>query len=739
MARTFFLLFFFFVPLVCTSLLPAAPTRIESFTAVDTSALMGSPRSLPSLLVEEAFPNLKFPFPVDVKNAGDGSGRIFVVNQNGYIHVFPNRRDVKDAKIFLDVSDRVAREHFEEGLLAVEFHPKFRDNGEFFVYYSIQPLATRLSRFRLSKDDPGRGDPGSEEILLQVPQPYWNHNSGSLEFGPDGYLYVGFGDGGAANDPYDHGQNPDTLLGSIIRIDVDRQESGKKYGIPPDNPFVGRKDVLPETWALGIRNPWKLCFDRESGTLWFADVGQNSWEEVNIVRRGGNYGWNVREGRYPFDQEAKLFAGEFVDPVWSYDHSEGRSITGGVVYRGKSLPEIYGWYLCADWLSGNIWGLEYDGQRVVQSPRLVPGRYLVAAFGEDEEGEVYFAAHEEIASIVHEKTTYGKLYRFLRAPEPKLEVAGKPFPHKLSETGLFSSVKDMTPVSGLIPYEVNVPLWSDHAGKERYLALPTRGEVVFDETGNWEFPVGTVTVKTFFLDAVRGDSKTRRRLETRLMVLSERGWSGYTYVWNDEQTEATLLDGALKKKFSVRVDDRDSEQTWTFPSGDDCMGCHTRVKNHVLGLNTRQLNRFSSLLGENQLGFLDRLGVFTEPLPKAPEKLGAFPVWRDPTAAPDKLARAYLDSNCSMCHSPGGPGMTVTDLRYDIALEKTELVGRKPAVFRLGPKDARLIVPGDPDRSEIVHRLSNRGMAQMPPLSTALIDEEAVKIVRAWIEGLKKE
>jgi uncharacterized repeat protein (TIGR03806 family) len=705
---------------------------------------MGSPYPLPLLEVEEAFPHLKFAFPVDIKTARDGSDRIFVVNQNGYVHVFPNRSDVTSAKIFLDLSEHVGRGFFEEGLLAVTFHPKFKENGELFVYYSVKPLATRLSRLRVSKDDPDRADPASEEILLQVEQPYWNHNSGSIEFGPDGYLYVSFGDGGAAHDPHGNGQNPAAYLGKILRIDVDnragnRKVEGKTYSVPADNPFVDREGVLPEIWALGFRNPWKMTFDRKTGDLWMADVGQDTWEEVNIVRRGGNYGWNVREGGQPFPSKVTPFSKDLVDPVWAYDHSEGKSITGGSIYRGTALPEIEGWYLCADWLSGNIWGLDWDGERVVQSPRIVAERFSVTAFGEDQNGEILFLAHEELAPIVHSRTTYGKIYRFRRAPKP--DVAYPPFPTQLSGTGLFTSVKDMVPVPGLIPYEVNVPLWSDHAGKDRYVALPASGKVVFYDKGRWEFPVGTVTVKTFHLEQVRGKPESARRLETRLMVRSPRGWAGYTYVWNDAQTEATLIQSSLEKAYKVRDGDKEIDQTWYFPSRDDCVSCHSKPKKSVLGLETAQLNREIEHGGvrENQLALLDRLGVFTVPLPRPHGDLRAFPDWDDKAASAQSKARAYLDANCSVCHTPGGPSMSQIDLRHDTPLEKTGLVNSVPSVFTLGPEGTRLVLPGNAELSEIVHRINARGFAQMPPLSTKLVDSEAVAVVRQWIESLGKK
>ncbi len=716
----------------------------ETFVAVDTSALLGSPEPPPIAEAVVAFPHLRFEFPVDIAHAGDGSNRLFVVGQNGRVEVFENKPDVQEKKVFLDLRHRVAREFFEEGLLSIAFHPRYRDNGELFVYYSVKPLATRVSRLRVSADDPDRVDPESEEVLLEIPQPFWNHNSGSVRFGHDGYLYIGVGDGGDADDPHGNGQNPRSLLGSVLRIDVDRRDEGLAYAVPPDNPFVGLGDrARPEIWALGLRNPWKMCFDRDTGALWLADVGQDLWEEVNVIVRGGNYGWRVREGAHPFDPTTKPFSDRLIDPVWEYHHSEGRSITGGAVYRGDRLPELRGWYLCADWLSGNIWGLRSDGKRITEARRIVPRILGISAFGEDEAGEVYFTAFDQIAPIRTDDTVHGRIYRLRRPPATDVDVAA--FPRKLSETGLFASVESHTPAPGLIPYDVNVPLWSDGAGKDRYLALPAAGRVVFDRHGNWQFPVGTVIVKTFTLETADAAPGSARRLETRLMVHAPAGWVGYTYVWNDEQTDATLLDGYLERDYHVRTAAGPRRQTWYFPSRTDCMTCHTEVRGHVLGLNTRQLNRAGGERRENQLARLQRLGVFSRPLPSDPYALDAFPDWHDDGASPETLARAYLDVNCAFCHAPGGTGMTWIDLDYHTPLRGTRLLpGDRAHATAAG--DPSPIVPANPGDSMLLQRLTTRIVRrtpnaprppnQMPPLATRIPDRRAIEVMRRWIEGM---
>jgi glucose/arabinose dehydrogenase len=340
--------------------------------------------------------------PILLTHAGDGSNRIFVPLQTGQMHVFENRPDVEKTAVFMDISDRVLyrdREN-EQGFLGLAFHPKFKTNGEFFIYYTtskIQPKEGQaapciVSRFKTLKDDPTKGDPNSEEQLMIIEQPFWNHDGGTIAFGPDGHLYIALGDGGAANDPFRNGQNLSKILGKILRIDVDRKENGKNYAIPKDNPFVNQTDAAPEIFAYGFRNPWRIAFDRQTGQLWAADVGQNLWEEINIVQSGKNYGWNFREGTKSFGSIAEAPGAQFVDPIWEYDHQVGKSITGGFVYRGKKLPELAGKYLYADYVSGLIWALTYDEQSgKVKSNESIPSDKLtVVSFGEDEAGEPYF-------------------------------------------------------------------------------------------------------------------------------------------------------------------------------------------------------------------------------------------------------------------------------------------------------------------------------------------------------------
>ncbi|TWU42899.1 PQQ-dependent sugar dehydrogenase [Novipirellula artificiosorum] len=334
---------------------------------------------------------------IELTYAKDDSNRLFAVSQIGAIWTFQNTPDVVESELFLDLRGKVhdwkRPGANEQGLLGLAMHPQYKSNGKFYVYYS-HPSESKsiLSCFHVSKDDPNRADPNSEQILMQIDQPFQNHNGGSIEFGPDGYLYVGLGDGGYRNDPLQAGQDLSKILGKILRIDVDQASDAKPYGIPLDNPFVNVADAQSEIYAFGLRNPWRIAFDPSTGRLWTGDVGQELWEEIDVIEKGGNYGWSSREGTHPFGNRVVRSEGsDPITPVWEYDHAIGKSVTGGRVYRGQRVPALSGKYLYADYVTGSIWALSYDPQtgKATRNEQVVPDSMPVLAFGQDPSGEVY--------------------------------------------------------------------------------------------------------------------------------------------------------------------------------------------------------------------------------------------------------------------------------------------------------------------------------------------------------------
>ena len=380
------------------------PTTAASPTAPASAPV---PRGLPQLDVEPAFPNISLQRMVHLTYSSEDDGRLFVVLQPGRIVFFEDRPDAQDVRTFMDISERVSDRGNEEGLLGLAFDPDYESNGYFYVYYSAaNPRRSVISRFSVDPNDPHRADASSETEIMVVPQPYSNHNGGHLVFGPDGFLYVGLGDGGSANDPSGNGQDKTTLLGTILRIDVSTLDSLGRYSVPPDNPFAGDGGgVRSEIWAYGLRNPWRFNFDPETGDLWAADVGQNAWEEVDVIRRGANYGWNVMEGAHCLSGGRSLTgllrrsSGEcdrtgLELPVVEYGREDGCSITGGYVYRGARLTSLAGAYVYGDFCSGKIWGLRAKSGAAVEHRLLVDSSLRLSAFGENPAGELFMLSFD---------------------------------------------------------------------------------------------------------------------------------------------------------------------------------------------------------------------------------------------------------------------------------------------------------------------------------------------------------
>lgn len=671
--------------------------------------------------IERAFSQLRFDRPVFLTGAGDGQGRIFVVEQAGVVRWFSPADENPMSQVFLDIRDRVSRRGNEEGLIGFAFHPKFDENGFVFCHYSSDRERTGdknvasniIARFSISEET-NQVDPESEKVLLTIAQPFENHNGGTIAFGKDGYLYFSLGDGGFRNDPKGNGQKLTSMLGAINRIDVDSETEGRAYGIPADNPFVADSQAAPELFAIGLRNVWRFSFDRKTGDLWAADVGQERIEEVNIVERGGNYGWNRYEANDDFDESTQLAIERHDKPVAWYGHQWGGSITGGNVYRGKKFPVLNGSYFFGDYMTGNLWRTRLDDAGEYQTELVRRTGRSIASFGEDDNGELFLLSFD------------GGIYRIIPTEEP--ENTFEDWPKKLSETGLFADTAKHKISDDLIPYEVNAPFWSDKAEKSRFFRLPEGKSLGYTATGSWELPVDGVIVKNFMVPAGRG----KRYFETRLIKRTNEGWEAATYVWDNRSTDAELMTNG--KQFELWS--RDGVHSWHAPSSSECASCHVDAAGYVLGLSTAQLNRNGADGQTNQIVEWANRGIVSLPedldLATAPRFCSPY----DESAQLDERARVWLDVNCAMCHQPNGPGNANIDLRFATKLEGTKTVDIRPAQGDLGISEARLIAPGSPERSLMVHRIKTLSVGRMPSIGSNQVDQKAVDLLSEWIRSL---
>ncbi|MCA9162428.1 MAG: PQQ-dependent sugar dehydrogenase, partial [Planctomycetales bacterium] len=635
---------------------------------------------------------------------------------------------------------------------------------------------SQIVRYTIERDEPHRLLKDSALTIIE-----WEsdgHNGVAITFGLDGMLYVTSGDGTSDSDTNLKGQGLDHLLAKVLRIDVDQPDGDRPYSVPRDNPFVGQANVRPETWAYGLRNPWRMTTDRETGAIWVGNNGQDLWEQVYRVERGDNYGWSVYEGNHPFYLQRQLGPTPHVRPTLEHPHSEARSLTGGVVYYGQAMPELRGAYIYGDYSTGKIWGARHDGQRVTWHQELADTTLAVACIDVDADGELLI--------VDHRGGDEGGFYRFVPNQGDSVHDPAA-FPRKLSETGLFQSVAGHRVQPSLIPYSVNAPLWSDGTYKERYMAIPGDSpKITMRATGGWDFPNGTVLVKSFALEAEAGNPATRRWIETRLLTRQDNEWVGYTYQWNDEQTEATLVDKqGLDLDFAVVEDGEPRKLPWHYPSRTECMVCHSRAANFVLGPSTVQMNRTHDYGGfvDNQLRVLEHLGLlqvdatndfvkqlrqqlsadglsdeeatkqvdwFRSPSDQRKPRLGGsqlagatehYPRLVDPydeSLALEQRARSYLHANCAHCHIGAGGGNAQIDLAFATKLSDTKALDERPLHDTFGIDDPRIIAPGDPRRSVLLHRVSIRDRGQMPQLATTRPDAKAVKLIEQWIEHLAK-
>jgi uncharacterized repeat protein (TIGR03806 family) len=611
------------------------------------------------------------------------------------------------------------------------FHPKYTENGYLYLISNGPTEATnkqnRISRFTIDRSPEGGLREDSELVILE-----WDsngHNGGDLAFGPDGYLYCPTGDGTSDSDTLETGQGLNDLLAVMLRLDVDHPSEDKQYSVPPDNPFINTPGARPEIWAYGFRNPWRMDFDHQSNQLWLGQNGQDLWEQVYLIRKGENYGWSVQEGSHPFYPERPQGPQPITPPAAEHPHSESRSLTGGIAYRGQVLPELNGCFIYGDYSTGKIWGVRHDGTQVTFHRELADTTLQITGFATNRAGELLVIDHG------------GGFYRIETNPP----VEPSAFPRKLSETGLFASVPDHKLLPSVIPYSVNVQLWSDAAYKQRWLAVPGDEKIEYTASRGWNFPNGSVLVKSFALERESGHEESRRWIETRLMVRQQSEWVGYSYRWNEEQTDAELLDSAgTSVDFEISDPAAPSgkrTQTWRYPSRAECMVCHSRAANYVLGLTEKQMNRQHDYedVKMNQIEMLADLGFFKGPLSKPANELTRLSDPFDSSVDLHTRATSYLHANCSNCHVEAGGGNAQFSIDIDTKPDQMRLFDARPVHATFGIIEARLVAPGVPERSLLLDRMQRRGHGQMPPIGTNQIDQPAIDLIREWIQKLPSD
>lgn len=720
------------------------PKAKESRKPWTTSRVFGSPDPPPPFKAVRVFPNLKFDKPLLLARA-PGMDRLFVGEQAGVLFSFPNKPDAK-ADLFIDLRKEIKTLNLLPNAKAIEsvyglvFHPQFEKNRQCFICYTISGKGpgnladgSRVSRFKVTDTDPPRADPATEEVVFSFPQ--GGHNGGDIHFGPDGMLYISTGDGVGPNPPdtLNTGQDISDLLSSILRIDVDRKDEGKSYAVPKDNPFVNMKGARPEIWAYGFRNPWRMSFDPKSGDLFVGDVGWELWEMVYRIEKGGNYGWSAMEGPQPIKPD-KVGPTPILPPLIALPHTVAASVTGGYVYHGKKFPELQGAYIFGDWETRRIWAARFDGDRVKEMPELTRPTVRSSALGVDNAGEIYFIEYD--AGTIHtlERNDKG--------------AKNGDFPTRLSQTGLFASVKEHTVAAGVVPYSINAHQWQDGATAEHWAAFPNNSSAtlyqkpkpivgqVYWHNFHMHFPKDATLVKTIKLND--------RRVETQLLHFDGEDWRGYSYAWRDDQSDADLVptDGMEKELPGAK------NRVWQFHSRSQCLSCHSSWSEYALGFQPVQLNR-PGLDGNNQLialtdnGMIRRAGDDGKPLPAfdakslAKEKALADPA--DNQLPLNDRARSYLHANCGHCHCEHGGGAVLIKLNFEASEKDMKAIGVAPMRGDFGLPDAKIIKAGDPCGSTLYYRMTKFGRDRMPHLGAELPDEFGAKLVGDWIAQLSKE
>jgi glucose/arabinose dehydrogenase/mono/diheme cytochrome c family protein len=626
---------------------------------------------------------------------------------------FAPQADVTEAETLLEVSDSAN---------SFGSHPRYADNGWIYLG-SVGPdpsdpagknRLAHIVRYTVDRQAPHHVVEGSALTIVEWPSK--GHNGMASAFGNDGMLYVTTGDGTPGSDVENTGQDLSTLRGKVLRLDVDGAPAGQPYRVPADNPFVHTEGARPEIWAYGLRNPWRITADRESGQIWVGQNGQDLRETAHLLFRGANYGWSAYEGSRIFIETRLRGPSPFTPPTIEHDHGSFRSLTGGLVYRGARFPELVGAYLYGDWATGRIWAAKHDGRQLLWDRELVDTALAVTGFGTTPEGDIIICDHGGDG-----------LYRL--EPAPPAETRPIDFPRRLSETGLFADVPALQPATGVQPYVINAPAWHDGATADRLLALPGLSTATLAGSwSTWDLPDGAALAQTLSFPA--HDGEPARRLETRVLLKQAGDWSAYSYLWNDAQNDAELVG---KEGRQVRVAGR----AWLVPSRSDCLMCHSRAARFALSLTSAQLNRPVEIEGQtrNQIEALIALGFAKGAIPKAglPHHVDPY----DQSAAVADRVRTYLATNCAHCHTPEGGGNTLMNLTAGAAPAQQHLIDAPPEHGAFNLPDARIVTPGQPGRSVLPIRIALRGVpGQMPPVGTLAPDPAGMQLLVEWIQSL---
>ncbi len=688
-----------------------------------TSQLLGSPDPPLPYVATRTFAGIEWNRPIYLEPEPDGR-HLFVIEQGGEkdrpskLFRFVDNADVTDRTLLLEVPGRL--------VYGMTCHPDYADNG-FLYLFSNGPTGepervNRVTRYTVShNEDTASCDPDSAVEIIE-----WRsmgHDGGDLVFGHDGMLYITSGDGTSDSDTWLSAQDVTNLLGGVLRIDVNHPADGMPYSIPPDNPFLDIPGARGEWWAIGLRNPWRMSIDSSTGQIWVGNNGQDLWETAHLLRKGENYGWSVYEGSHPFYANRELGPGTLATPTFEHHHTEARSLTGGVVYAGKQLPDLTGAYIYGDHSSGKIWAGRHDGQQVTLHHEIADTTLHIVAFSNSHRGEMLVV---DQTLGIHRLERNPQLDRLNELPE---------FPTHLSATGLFESVADHRVAAGVIPYDVVSPGWADGAQAERFIAVPDDLQIAFTGQRGWNFPDRSVLVQTLFLAERQTDPQQNRRLETRVLLKQQDEWQGYSYLWNENQTDAVLV-GSSGTDITLAND-----QTWRVPARSECMSCHARAAKFVLGLSELQMNRDFDYSGtsDNQLRTLAHIGLLTGYKPPSDENHPRLVNPADTTTSLTDRAKSYLQTNCACCHVAAGGGNARMELEFNTKLADMRIVGEFAQHATFGLANPRIIAPGNPAESVLLARLSRRGAGQMPPLVTHRVDESAVALFREWISSLPPE